>query len=146
MPLNVSVAQLVEHSPFKRVVMGPSPIWRTSRKTCLFVEQYGRSNNIYLWSTRLLVNVKRFRLLHLAEARKSTVIILSEASEEKIQGEEERRGNADQLIVSRRWVVDFPKGTDYNVTQYYCMQDQCQRLARQTSTLQGSVRIRYLAP
>lgn len=64
----------------------------------------------------MLVNVKRFRLLHLAEARKSTVIILSEASEEKIQGEEERRGNADQLIVSKRWVVDFPKGTDYNVT------------------------------
>ena len=59
--------------------------------------------------------MKRFRLLHLAEARKSTVIILSEASEEKIQGEEERRGNADQLIASRCWVVDFPKGIDYNV-------------------------------
>ena len=44
------------------------------------------------------------------------MIILSEASEEKIQGEEERRGNADQLIVSRRWVVDFLKGIDYNVT------------------------------
>ena len=60
--------------------------------------------------------MKRFRLLHLAEARKSTVTILSEASEGKTRGEEERRGNADQLIVSKRWVVDFLKGTDYNVT------------------------------
>ncbi len=42
--------------------------------------------------------------------------ILSKASEEKIRGEEERRGNADQLIVSRCWVVDFLKGTDYNIT------------------------------
>lgn len=63
-----------------------------------------------------LINKKRFRLLHLAEVRKSTVTILSKASEEKIRGEEERRGNSDQLIVSRCWVVDFLKGTDYNIT------------------------------